>query len=70
MYLLKKCKNNEIQRGNRGNLGSIFATYVPRTTTPLQSILWPIIDPILVSFGQKEFSRSQLYTKVTLHKRW
>ena len=41
-----------------GVLGSIFAGYVslaPRTPTLLKSILWPIIDPILVTFGQMVF---------------
>ena len=32
-----------------------------RTPTPLQSILWPIIDPILVTFGQMSFLRFQLW---------
>ena len=37
-----------------GLLVLIFAGYVwpLRAPTPLQSILWPIIDPILVTFGQ------------------
>ena len=36
-----------------GILGLIFAGYVPlRAPTPLYSILWPIIVPILVTFGQ------------------
>ena len=35
-----------------GVLGLIFARYVPLAPTPLQSIRWPIIDPVLVTFGQ------------------
>ena len=34
-----------------------------RTPTALQSILWPIIDPILVTFGDKvtKFNRDSYY---------
>ena len=38
-----------------GVLGLVFAEYVPlplRAPTPLSSYLWPIIDPILVTFGE------------------
>ena len=39
-----------------GVLGLIFTGYVPLASkspySPLQSILWPIMDPILVTFGQ------------------
>ena len=40
-----------------GDLGSIFAGYVPLSSKnpyPLYSILWPIIDPILVGKGEKK----------------
>ena len=40
-----------------GVLGLIFTGYVPLASkspySPLQSILWPIMDPILVTFEQK-----------------
>ena len=41
--------------GGGGVLGLIFAGYMCRwplrACTPLQSFLWPIIDPDLVTFG-------------------
>ena len=44
-----------IYPGGGGVLGLVFAEYVPlpvRAPTPLSSYLWPIIDPILVTFGE------------------
>ena len=45
----------QISRGGGGYLGQVLLGMCRcplRTPTPLQSILWPAIDPILVTFGQ------------------
>ena len=41
--------------GGGGGLGLIFAGYMPLASQshyPIVVYLWPIIDPILVTFGQ------------------
>ena len=61
-----KRKKKTPKQSSGGVTGSIFAGYIPlasRNPYPIQllkSLLWPIIDLILVNFGQMKFSRSKL----------
>ena len=61
-----------------GVLGLIFTGYVPLASkspySPLQSILWPIMEPILVTFGQiynphSHFTRNYCFLPVASGKR-
>ena len=49
-------KDRIIVGGRGGILGSLFAGLVPQAS----SILWPLINPILVNLGKVSFPCSQL----------
>ena len=64
--VMKHKRKNTLTQPSGGVTGSIFAGYMPlasRNPYPIKlfkSILWPVIDPILVTFGWMKFSRSKL----------